>query len=61
MTPKTRRVSDPNNNAETGVVRRSIERKAEQIEQTLEWCKNNSKRGHSAVKTESLLNLTRVF
>ena len=42
MASETRSVSNPNNKAKTGVVTKSIERKAKQIKQALELYKNNN-------------------
>ena len=55
VTPKTRSVNNPNNEAKTAVVRGSMERKTEQIEQALESCKNNNEGAFSG-KNRSMLN-----
>ena len=55
MAPKTRSVSNPKNKGKTGVVRGSIERKAKQIKQAFELCKNNNEGAFSG-KNRSVLN-----
>ena len=55
VTPKTRSFSNPNNEAKTAVVRGSMERKTEQIEQALQSCKNNNE-GTFSGKNRSMLN-----
>ena len=55
VAPKTWSVSNPNNKAKADVVRRSIERKAKQIKQALESCKNNNE-GSFSGKNRSMLN-----
>ena len=55
VAPNTRSVSNPNNKGKTSVVRRNIERKAKQIKQALESCKNNNE-GSFSGKNRSMLN-----
>ena len=41
----------PNSKAEAIVQRKHINQKASQIEEAVNWCRENNKRGHSALQT----------